>query len=151
LRARRSLCQSAMSFSSSRCSPARYRIGDAVFAIRGRDVVIADRQVGAVSPNRTAALPQPFERLRRRDLMQENALRHYLLPLQRNSDRAEVTPSAGRKLSSIMLAGQSSLGALGRRRTCTPGSLSMLVGPFGLLSYELRKPDLARGIPLCKL
>jgi hypothetical protein len=57
--------------------------------------------------------------------MQENAFRHYLLPFQRNSDRAEVTPSAGRKLSRIMLAGQSSLGAAGGLWYCAVGLLSM--------------------------
>jgi len=49
-----------------------------------------------------------------------------------------------------------------RRHTQPPNSEALLpfhitppedtlVGPFGLLSYELKKPDLASGIPLCKL
>jgi hypothetical protein len=52
----------------------RNRIGDAVFAIRRRHVVIADRQVGTLSPNPTASLPKTFERLGRGDLVQELAI-----------------------------------------------------------------------------
>ena len=47
------------------------RIGDAVAAVRGRDVVVRHRQVRADAPHRTLSQLQTFERLRAGDFVQQ--------------------------------------------------------------------------------